>query len=130
MAGKYDVDVSKIVYNKEFANEKYKDKCKNVSVGIRVNPECSTQKDHEIYDPCAKGSRLGVTLDNFREDLLPYIEGLHFHTLCEQNSDDLEITLDAVEEKFGKYLYQMYLYILVHCHLMNDQKKQQFFHLQ
>ena len=96
-----------IVFNSFSQYEKYKDKCKNVSVGIRVNPECSTQKDHEIYDPCAKGSRLGVTLDNFREDLLDGIDGLHFHTLCEQNSDDLETTLKAFEEKFGKYLYKM-----------------------
>ena len=76
------------------------------SFGIRINPECSTQ-DHAIYDPCSPGSRLGVTLKNFRPDLLEGISGLHFHTLCEQNSDDLVKTLDAVEEKFGKYLHQM-----------------------
>lgn len=84
-----------------------------VSLGLRINPECSTQGDHAIYDPCAKGSRLGVTLtvlDNAvseNPDLLKYIGGLHFHTLCEQNSDDLETTLKAVEDKFGKYLYSM-----------------------
>lgn len=83
------------------------------SFGLRINPECSTQEDHEIYDPCAKGSRLGVTIKNFEKaiaeepELLEYIDGLHFHTLCEQNSDDLETTVNAVEEKFGKYLYQM-----------------------
>ncbi len=96
-----------IVFNSFSQLEKYKDVCKGVSLGIRINPECSTQGDHAIYDPCAPGSRLGVTIEHFREDLLPYIEGLHFHTLCEQNADDLETTLDAVEEKFGKYLYQM-----------------------
>ncbi len=78
-----------------------------VSCGIRINPECSTQQGHAIYDPCAPGSRLGVTLENFREDDLDGVEGLHFHTLCEQNSDDLKTTLAAVEEKFGKYLYGM-----------------------
>jgi len=84
-----------------------------ISLGIRINPECSTQTDHEIYDPCAKGSRLGVTLYNLEAELknnpdaLSDIEGLHFHTLCEQNSDDLETTLAAVEDKFGKYLYSM-----------------------
>lgn len=83
------------------------------SLGLRINPECSTQEEHAIYDPCAKGSRLGVTLSNLKkaleenENALEYIEGLHFHTLCEQNSDDLETTLNAVEEKFGKYLKKM-----------------------
>ena len=77
------------------------------SVGLRVNPECSTQEGHAIYDPCAPGSRLGTTLENFDEDLLPLLDGLHFHTLCEQNSDDLETTLRAFEDQFGQYLPQM-----------------------
>ena len=68
--------------------------------GLRVNPECSTQEGHAIYDPyvylfCAVGSRLGTTLENFDEGILPLLDGLHFHTLCEQNSDDLETTLKA-----------------------------------
>ena len=75
------------------------------AVGLRVNPECSTQEGHAIYDPCAPGSRLGTTLANFDESLLPLLDGLHFHTLCEQNSDDLETTVAAFEEKFGKYLH-------------------------
>lgn len=74
--------------------------------GIRINPECSTQ-EHGIYDPCAPGSRLGVTAGQFMEDLLTGISGLHFHTLCEQNSDALAATLVDVEAKFGKYLHQM-----------------------
>ena len=78
-----------------------------VSVGIRVNPECSTQGDHAIYDPCAYGSRLGVTRANFQPDLLRGVEGLHFHTLCEQNADDLITTYRAFEEKFGEFLPQM-----------------------
>ncbi len=84
----------------------------NVStgIGLRLNPECSTQDGHEIYDPCAPGSRLGITLANFEKGLLDYpddfklVEGLHFHTLCEQNSDDLETTVKVLEERFGKYL--------------------------
>lgn len=78
-----------------------------VSVGIRVNPECSTQGDHAIYDPCAPGSRLGVTRKNFRPELLKGVEGLHFHTLCEQNADALITTWAAFEEKFGEFLPQM-----------------------
>ena len=73
-------------------------------VGLRVNPECSTQEGHAIYDPCAPGSRLGTTLANFDPELLPLLDGLHFHTLCEQDSDALETTLAAFEEKFGPYL--------------------------
>lgn len=75
------------------------------SVGLRINPECSTQTGHSQYDPCAPGSRLGVTREEWTSDsaheLLPIIDGLHFHTLCEQGSDALAVTLDAVEEKFG-----------------------------
>lgn len=81
------------------------------SVGLRINPECSTQSDHEIYDPCAKGSRLGVTRDIWDRDmtdsLIDMLDGIHFHTLCEQNSDALEITLRAVEERFGDILPRM-----------------------
>ena len=89
-------------------------KAKGKSIGIRINPECSTQEGHAIYDPCAPGSRLGITLsqlqeaeEKFGQDLLKNVEGLHFHTLCEQNSDDLKKTLDAVEEKFAPYLKKM-----------------------
>ena len=77
------------------------------SVGLRVNPECSTQEGHAIYDPCAPGSRLGTTLANFDESLLPLLDGLHFHTLCEQDADALAVTLDAVVEKFGVYMAKM-----------------------
>ncbi len=77
------------------------------SVGIRVNPECSTQEGHAIYDPCAPFSRLGVTRENFRPDLLDGVEGLHFHTLCEQNSGDLVKTFQAFERAFGEFLPRM-----------------------
>ena len=76
------------------------------SCGIRINPERSTQ-EHAIYDPCAPNSRLGVKIADFRADLLDGIDGLHFHTLCEQGADALAATLEAVEEKFGKYLHGM-----------------------
>ncbi|HIU64353.1 MAG TPA: carboxynorspermidine decarboxylase [Candidatus Avacidaminococcus intestinavium] len=76
------------------------------SCGLRINPEHSTQ-EHAIYDPCALGSRLGVTKGNFRPELLSGLEGLHFHTLCEQNADALVETLAAVEEQFGEYFAQL-----------------------
>lgn len=101
---------------------------RRVSIGIRVNPECSTQEGHAIYDPCAPGSRLGITSRNFadwlsdaarraglyqeadagmdvKEVYFPEdIEGLHFHTLCEQDADDLVKTFHSFEEKFKPYL--------------------------
>lgn len=101
-----------IIFNSFTQWEKYREKSlmngNNKSFGIRINPEHSTQgADHEIYDPCTKGSRLGVTIANFKPELLGGISGLHFHTLCEQNSDDLVSTIKVIEEKFGKYLYDM-----------------------
>ena len=69
------------------------------SCGLRLNPEHSTQEGHAIYDPCSPGSRLGTTLAQFDESILPLLDGLHFHTLCEQNSDALEETVAAVEKK-------------------------------
>ncbi len=79
---------------------------KNISCGIRVNPEYS-EIEVPLYDPCYNNSRMGVTLPNFRPEELDGIDGLHFHTMCEQNSDTLERTLKVVEEKFGQYLHGM-----------------------
>ena len=98
-----------IIFNSFSQLEKFKEKALKAGkkVGLRINPECSTQVGHEIYDPCSIGSRFGETIKNFRPDLLDGVSGLHFHTLCQQNSDDLETTLHAVEEKFGEWLPQM-----------------------
>lgn len=74
--------------------------------GIRVNPEHS-EVATEIYDPCAPGSRLGVTRDEFRADALEGITGLHFHTLCGHDAAALERTLEAVESRFGEFLPAM-----------------------
>ena len=80
-------------------------------VGLRINPQVSTQPaEHAIYDPCAPGSRLGVTIEEFRKapaELIRLLDGLHFHTLCEQNSDDLETTLNVFEEQFREWLPKM-----------------------
>lgn len=96
-----------ILFNSVAQVNKFKDRLQGRSAGLRINPECSTQEEHAIYDPCAPGSRLGVTIKNFDESVLDVIDGLHFHTLCEQNSDDLVKTLSAVEEKFGRYLHRV-----------------------
>ena len=98
-----------IVFNSPAQLRKYGEKAKKAGkqMGLRINPQCSTQEGHAIYDPCSPGSRLGTTKENFDEGLLPLLDGLHFHTLCEQDSDDLEKTAKAFEQQFGKYLNQM-----------------------
>ena len=103
-----------VIFNSFSQLKKYRDRCLGrTRLGLRINPEGSTQGDHARYEPGAPGSRLGVPLENFKKalledpDALEGVEGLHFHTLCEQNSDDLERTLRAAEEKFGDYIGQM-----------------------
>ena len=97
------------VFNSPAQLDKYAAKARAAGkqVGLRLNPQCSTQEGHAIYDPCAPGSRLGTTLENFRSDQLPLLDGLHFHTLCEQDADDLETTVEALENQFGPYLKEM-----------------------
>ncbi|MGN0432877.1 MAG: carboxynorspermidine decarboxylase [Lachnospiraceae bacterium] len=102
-----------IVFNSPGQLEKFgrRAKSRGRSIGLRINPECSTQEGHEIYDPCAQGSRLGTTRKmwdrQMTEELVSLLDGLHFHTLCEQNADALKTTLMAVEEKFGDILPKM-----------------------
>jgi len=89
------------IFKKQFL--KYKPE---MAFGIRVNPEYS-EVTTEIYDPCAPFSRLGARVTSLKEEDFKLVDGLHFHTMCEQGSDTLERTLEVVEEKFGQYLYQM-----------------------
>lgn len=96
-----------IVFNSPNQWQKYKELIQmnpHISAGIRINPE-HREVVTEIYDPCAPYSRLGTTHENFTKDLdaLKGISGLHFHNLCELNSDALERTLKVVEESFGFY---------------------------
>lgn len=73
-----------------------------ISCGIRVNPEYSEVKT-ALYNPAAPGSRLGEVEDKFQNGLPDGVEGLHFHTLCESSSYDLEKTLEVFEKKFSKF---------------------------
>lgn len=75
----------------------------SVLVGLRVNPEFSTQEGHEIYDPCSYKSRLGIRLKDMPEELPEGVSGLHMHTLCEQGFEPLKATFDVFEEKFGHF---------------------------
>ena len=102
-----------IVFNSPGQLKKFGKKAKEhgKSIGIRINPQCSTQEGHEIYDPCSSTSRLGTTREiwdmQMTEELIDLLDGLHFHTLCEQNADALQTTLHAVEEKFADILPRM-----------------------
>lgn len=100
-----------IVFNSFDQWNRFKEKVsrvrsKKIECGIRLNPEYS-EIGTPLYDPCYNNSRLGVTLANFRPDELDGIDGLHFHTMCEQNSDTLERTVKVIEEKFGEYIKRM-----------------------
>ncbi len=102
-----------VIFNSFAQLRRYREKVQGkASIGLRINPEFSTQ-DKAIYDPCAPGSRLGITQEHFEREFeadphaLDGVEGLHFHTLCEQNADALRATLRVVEQKFGLYLQQM-----------------------
>ena len=90
---------------------------KKVSCGLRINPEYS-EVGTDLYNPCAPGSRLGIVSDLLGDTLPDGVEGLHFHTLCESTSYDLEVTLQKVEEKFGHFLPQLKWFNMGGGHLM------------
>ncbi|MDD2427079.1 MAG: carboxynorspermidine decarboxylase [Eubacteriales bacterium] len=104
----------KIVFNSLSQWTKYRDLLlehnlsgeRQISPGLRINPGYS-EVEHAIYDPAAANSRLGISAEQFKEAVksgqLEGIEGIHFHSLCEQNADVLERTLDAIEETFGAF---------------------------
>ena len=99
-----------IVFNSFQQYSQFKEKInsnpKKIEIGLRINPEYS-EIEVDMYNPCFSHSRFGVTLENFEADQLEGIDGLHFHTMCEQNSDTLERTVQVVDEKFGKYIKNM-----------------------
>ena len=99
-----------MVFNSPEQFKRFSKKAKKInpdlSLGLRVNPEYSASPK-EIYNPCGLHSRLGTTLVNFDESILKELDGLHFHALCEQDSDALESVLKNFEEKFGQYIPQM-----------------------
>ncbi|MDB4429679.1 carboxynorspermidine decarboxylase [bacterium] len=99
-----------IVFNSVAQWNRYREQVlcadRHISAGLRINPEYS-EACAEIYDPCAPGSRFGVLASLLKMEDLDGIEGLHFHTLCEQGADALERTLEHVFAKFDKYLKKM-----------------------
>ncbi len=94
-----------IVFNSPQQYNRYSEQVKGISCGIRINPQYSEQ-EHAIYDPCAPGSRMG-TVAELLSELPQGIEGLHFHTLCQQGAEALAATFEHVEQKFGHLLTQL-----------------------
>lgn len=96
-----------IIFNSIEQLNKFQNRAKDrqIQIGLRINPEYS-EIEHEIYNPCAKNSRFGVKLNKLRynRDIIKQIDGLHFHTMCEQNSDILWRTVQILDEKFGEFL--------------------------
>ncbi len=79
------------------------DATRNISCGIRINPGY-TEVETDLYNPCIPGSRMGVPLEQMEENDFEGLDGIHFHTMCEQNSDVLERTLDHMLPQFDKWL--------------------------
>ena len=113
--GKYLAGSSHITFNSISQWERFKNDLqawnaasphKPVSPGLRVNPQCSVIET-DIYNPALPGSRFGVTADQIGDKLPEGLEGLHFHSLCESSSHDLEKVLSAFEEQFGRFLPQI-----------------------
>lgn len=99
-----------IVFNSPAQLRRFYDRVKkinpSISISLRVNPEYSSSPV-DLYNPCGLYSRLGTTKANFDPEILPMLDGLNFHALCEQNVDALEGVLEAFEENFGEYIAQM-----------------------
>ncbi|TDJ82138.1 carboxynorspermidine decarboxylase [Campylobacter volucris] len=95
-----------LVFNSFNQFRRYKEKAKIKSIGLRVNPEISVAPK-EIYNPCGRYSRLGIKIDDFENEDLGNVDGLHFHALCEESADSLELVLNAFESKFAKYIKKM-----------------------
>ncbi len=89
------------------------------SLGLRINPEIS-KAPAEIYDPCSKKSRLGIPLSEFDPSILDYIDGLHFHALCEQNTSPLIDILNKIETILGDNLHKLKWFNWGGGHLLTD----------
>jgi len=96
-------------------------KAAGVSCGLRINPEYS-EVETDLYNPCAPGSRLGIVSEQLGKALPDGVEGLHFHTLCESTSYDLEKTLAEVEKRFGGFLPKIKWLNMGGGHLMTASK--------
>lgn len=97
-----------LTFNSVSQWERFKDRSgsSDCRFGLRINPQYS-EVDVDLYNPCIAGSRFGVTAEELHGVDLEGLSGLHFHTMCEQNSDTLSRTLDKVLPDFGSILKNM-----------------------
>ena len=98
-----------IVFNSNSQLARFKERALKAkkTIGIRINPEVSTQTGNSMYDPCSPTSRMGIKVQDIDAKLLDGVSGFHFHTLCQQNADALETTVKEVEKKFSKYFSKL-----------------------
>ena len=97
---------SHLTFNSLSQYERFYRLARNISLGLRVNPEYS-EVETLLYNPCAPGTRFGVTADKLPQQLPPYIEGFHCHCLCESGADVFARTLKIIEEKFSPWFPQL-----------------------
>lgn len=97
---------SHLTFNSLSQYERYHERAKDVSIGLRVNPEYS-EVGTLLYNPCAPGTRFGVTADKLPEQLPEDIEGFHCHCHCESGADVFQRTLVHIEEKFSRWFPQL-----------------------
>ncbi|MBQ7513883.1 MAG: carboxynorspermidine decarboxylase [Prevotella sp.] len=97
---------SHLTFNSLSQYERFHERASQCSIGIRVNPEYS-EVGTLLYNPCAPGTRFGVTADKLPEQLPADVHGFHCHCHCESGADVFERTLKHIEEKFGKWLPQI-----------------------
>lgn len=109
---------SHLTFNSLSQYERFHDRVEGkASIGLRVNPEYS-EVGTMLYNPCAPGTRFGITADKLPETLPANIEGFHCHCHCESGADVLERTLVHIEEKFSKWFPQLKWLNLGGGHLM------------
>ena len=109
---------SHLTFNSLSQYERFNDRVEGkASIGLRVNPEYS-EVGTMLYNPCAPGTRFGITADKLPETLPANIEGFHCHCHCESGADVLERTLVHIEEKFSKWFPQLKWLNLGGGHLM------------
>jgi carboxynorspermidine decarboxylase len=108
---------SHLTFNSLSQYERYHNRVIIPSIGLRINPEYS-EVETLLYNPCAPGTRFGITCDKLPEKLPSDVEGFHCHCHCESGSEVLERTLVHIEEKFAKWFPQLKWLNLGGGHLM------------
>ena len=97
---------SHLTFNSLSQYERFHERAAACSIGLRVNPEYS-EVGTLLYNPCAPGTRFGVTADKLPEQLPADIRGFHCHCHCESGADVFERSLQHIEEKFSKWFSQL-----------------------